>query len=78
LTQIEASYSSNIFSSGGTVDRVALNTMKYYSNIWIKLKTQKNLISKAYGKSEVLSELEMYIKPYDEQIKVAANKIPEI
>jgi hypothetical protein len=78
LTQIEASYSSNIFSSGGTVDRVALNTMKYYSNIWIKLKTQKNSIAEAYGKPEVLSELEMYIKPYDEQIKVAANKIPEI
>ena len=78
LVQIEASYSSNWFSSGGTVDRVATNTMKYYSNIWIKLKTQKNSITEAYGKPEVLSELEMYIKPYDEQIKVAANKIPEI
>ena len=76
--QIEASYSSNWFSSGGTVDRVALNTMNYYSKIWVKLKTQKNSIAEAYGKPEVLSELETYIKPYDDKIKVAANKIPEI
>jgi hypothetical protein len=78
LVQIEASYSSNWFSSGGTVDRVALNTMNYYSKIWAKLKTQKNSIAEAYGKPEVLSELETYIKPYDDKIKVAANKIPEI
>lgn len=78
LVQIESSYSSNIFSSGGTVDRVALNTMKYYFKIWTKLKTQKNSIAEAYGKPEVLSKLETYIKPYDDQIKVAANKIPEI
>ena len=74
---INASWSSNLFSSGGTVDQTSANGYSRFYKIWNDLADQENTIASNYNNTSIVDELETFRAPYKARVIAAVSSLPE-